>query len=67
MESVTQADPDRESIRIAYSPQEAADALGCCRGFIYSLMATGQLSSIKLGGRRFIRASTLTERLAEAN
>jgi excisionase family DNA binding protein len=51
---------------LAYSPQEAADALGCSRGFIYSLMDAGQLHSIKLGGRRLIPASVISEMLAEA-
>jgi len=60
----TQQAPDLGPL--AYSPQEAADALGCSRGFIYSLMATGQLRSVKLANRRFIPANAIAEILGEA-
>jgi excisionase family DNA binding protein len=53
-------------VPLAYSPQEAADALRCSRGLIYSLMDTGQLRSVKLGRRRFIPASAIAEKLNEA-
>lgn len=35
--------------RIAYSPQEAADALGCTRAHIYALIHRGKLRAYKVG------------------
>jgi excisionase family DNA binding protein len=52
--------------RLAYSPGEVAELLGCSRPFIYTLMADEKLPSLKLGGRRLIPAAAITEMLAEA-
>lgn len=49
-----------ESIkRLAYSPAEAADALGVSRATIHAWVKDGTIPSVKLGGRRLIRRSTL--------
>ncbi len=40
--------------RLAYSPEEAAEALGISRHLIYDLLRTGQLRSRKAGNRRLI-------------
>lgn len=45
--------------RIAYSPSEAAEALGVTRQHVYNLMAAGRLRSVKLGRCRRIPASAL--------
>lgn len=45
--------------RLAYSPDEAAAALGVTRQHIYALMARGQLRSVKLGRSRRIPADAL--------
>lgn len=44
---------------------EAAEWLGVSRSLIYTLMGTGELSSIKIGRRRFIPVVE-AERLIEA-
>jgi excisionase family DNA binding protein len=66
MESPTVEMADEQDFRIAYSPEEARRLLGCSRGFVYSLMDMGQLRSVKLGGRRFIPAAAIAEKMAEA-
>ncbi len=43
--------------RIAYSPTEAAEALGVSRQFVYNMMAAGLLRSVKLGRARRIPAA----------
>lgn len=48
--------------RLAYSPTEAALALGCTRQHIHNLIARGAIPSAKLGAKRLISATTL-ERL----
>jgi excisionase family DNA binding protein len=40
--------------RLAYSPEEAAEALGISRHLVYDLLRTGQLRSRKAGNRRLI-------------
>jgi excisionase family DNA binding protein len=40
--------------RLAYSPEEAAEALGISRHLVYDLLRTGQLRSCKAGNRRLI-------------
>lgn len=40
--------------RLAYSPDEAAEALGISRHLVYDLLRTGQLRSRKAGNRRLI-------------
>jgi excisionase family DNA binding protein len=50
--------------RLAYSPQEVADKLGVSRAMVYAQVSSGELRSIKFGGRRLIPASVLREILA---
>lgn len=52
------------SRRLFFGPQEVADLLGTSRGFIYNLIDSGSLRSLKLEGRRMIPASEL-QRLTE--
>jgi excisionase family DNA binding protein len=58
-----------ESDRTFLSPQEVADSLGASRGYVYRLIESGDLKSVKLGGRRFIPASEIQRltRMAEFN
>ncbi len=50
---------DRAVERLAYSPGEAAEALGVSRQHIYNLMNAGQLRSVSFGRSRRIAASEL--------
>lgn len=50
--------------RLAYSPAELADALGASRAWVYLRLDDGTIPSVKLGGKRLIRASVLEELLA---
>jgi excisionase family DNA binding protein len=45
--------------RVAYSPTEAALVTGLSRNTIYELIGSGQLRSVKVGGRRLIPASAI--------
>lgn len=45
--------------RLAYSPAEAAQALGISRARLYQLIEDGSIPSLKLGRRRLIRAEAL--------
>jgi excisionase family DNA binding protein len=49
--------------RLAYSPTEAAQALGCSRQTIYNRLDDGTLRAVKLGGRTLIPATVLAELL----
>jgi excisionase family DNA binding protein len=40
--------------RLAYSPTELTQALGCTRQHVQNLIARGELRSVKLGRRRLI-------------
>jgi excisionase family DNA binding protein len=53
--------PDvRERVdRLAYSPAEAAQALGISRARLYQLLDDGTLPSVKLGRRRLIRLAAI--------
>jgi excisionase family DNA binding protein len=54
--------------RLLYSIEEAAQLLGIGRTFMFELVATGQIASLKIGRRRKIPSSVLdayVERLAE--
>lgn len=58
MPPLSQAEPGNEHLRVkrlAYSPEEAAEALGISRHLVYDLLRTGQLRSRKAGNRRLIR------------
>ena len=50
--------------RLAYSPAEAASALGVCRATIYNLITRGELRVIKLGRSTRITASELDRLLS---
>lgn len=47
--------------KIAVPPAEAAGMLSISRARLYKLLATGELASVRLGGRRLIRVETLAE------
>ena len=47
--------------RLLYSVEEAAELLGIGRTFMFELVATGQVASLKLGKRRKIPRSALDE------
>lgn len=55
-----------DSGKIAYRIDEAVKASGLGRTFLYERMASGELKSIKLGGRRLILHSDLMEFLTHA-
>lgn len=52
--------------RLAYGPEEAAEALGVGRTHIFDLMRRGEIASIKSGRRRLIPASALHAYLEQA-
>jgi excisionase family DNA binding protein len=52
--------------KLAYSVEEAREALGIGRATIYELINSGRLHSIKVGARRIIPASALAELLGGA-
>lgn len=45
--------------RLAYSTAEVAEALGASEYLIKRLIASGEIGSVKLGGRRLIPAAAL--------
>lgn len=47
--------------RLAYSVDEACQALGIGRVLMYELINTGRVHSVKVGARRLIPASALVE------
>jgi excisionase family DNA binding protein len=51
--------------RMAYSPREAEELLGVGHSYIYELISSGKLRSIKVGGRRLIPHSAIAELLGE--
>ena len=51
--------------RTCVTPEEAAEMLGIGRTFLYSLLASGKLDSIKLGRRRLIPAEALERLVAD--
>ncbi len=56
---------DQVSARLAYSPQQAAEALGIGRTLIYQLIDSGSLRSLKIGRRRLIPRDAIVELLAD--
>lgn len=55
--------------RLAYTPAEAAEALGLCRATIYNLIARGDLRAVKFGRATRIMAAEINaaaERLVVA-
>jgi excisionase family DNA binding protein len=53
--------------RLLLTPVEAANALGLRRTRIYELMASGELSSVKIGRSRRVPVSALHEFIAMAS
>lgn len=53
--------------KIAYRIDEAVKASGLGRTFLYERIASGDLKSIKVGGRRLILHSDLVEFLTNSN
>jgi excisionase family DNA binding protein len=45
--------------RLLYRPAEAAEALGISRAYLFELLATGELQSLKIGASRRIPADAL--------
>ncbi|MNS81579.1 Helix-turn-helix domain protein [compost metagenome] len=52
--------------KLAYSPAEAAQALGIGRSTIFDLMRNGQLRRVKIGAKTVIPRSSLEALLAES-
>ncbi len=52
--------------KLAYSPAEAAQALGIGRSTIFDLMKNGQLRRVKIGAKTVIPRSSLEALLAES-
>ena len=50
--------------RLAFSPDEAAAAMGVSRDLVYDLLRTGQLGSVKAGRRRLISRQHIEDFLA---
>ena len=50
--------------RLAYSPTEAARKMGVGRTFLYELIASGALRTVKLGKRRLITIKAIQDCLA---
>jgi excisionase family DNA binding protein len=57
---------DGSTKRLAYSVEEACQALGIGRALAYELIMSGRIHSIKVGARRLIPASALAEFLGGA-
>jgi excisionase family DNA binding protein len=53
-----------EDDRLALSPIEAARKIGVSRTFLYQLIATGALRTVRLGKRRLITIKAIEECLA---
>ena len=69
--STEPAEPaEDQATPLLHSPAEAAAQLGVSRQFIYTLMESGELRSLKLGSARRVRHQDLVElidsRLEEA-
>lgn len=47
--------------KLTYRVEEAAEQLSISRRTLYELLRTGELSSIKIGGRRIIRRTDIME------
>ena len=58
--------PLSPNVALAYRVNDAAKVSGLSRTSLYELLATGQLRSIKVAGRRLISADALRELLGAA-
>lgn len=52
--------------RLAYSIKDAATALGISRSTLYRLINTGDLQTLRIGGRRLIQAPGIETMLSRA-
>ena len=62
----TTSNPTRSSVgleRLAYGIADAAFVSGISRSKLYELLNSGELTSVKIGARRLIRARDLAELL----
>lgn len=53
--------------RAALSPTEFAQAIGASRAWVYRRLDDGTIPSVKVAGKRLIRAEVLDELLAQAD
>ncbi len=53
------------SEKLAYRPDQVAEALGTSRDTVFRLLASGALRSFKIGAARFISAEALREFIRE--
>jgi excisionase family DNA binding protein len=51
--------PATGSVRLLYTPVEAAEALGISRSTLYVLLASGEIPSVRIGTSRRIRSTAL--------
>lgn len=56
-----------DTAKIAYRIDEAIKASGLGRTFLYERMASGELKSVKLGGRRLILHTDLVDFLTRSH
>lgn len=56
-----------ETHKLAYRIDEAVKASGLGRTFLYERIASGELKSVKIGGRRLIMRSDLVAFLENAD
>ena len=54
-----------DPVRLAYSPSEAAAALGVSRATVYKLLEDGTIPSCSIGRRRLIRREALEQFLVD--
>jgi excisionase family DNA binding protein len=51
--------PTTGTIKLLYTPMEAATALGISRSTLYVLLASGEIPSVRIGASRRIRGAAL--------
>ena len=56
--------PSPLAVKLSYTVDQAAQAIGVSRRTIYNLLSNCELASTKVGGRRLIRANDLQALLA---
>ena len=56
--------PADRPARMLYSAEEAAELLGIGRTFLFQLLATGEIDSVKIGRRRKITRDALDRYIA---
>lgn len=55
---------EKPSAKLAYTVQQACEAIGLGRNYLYVAMSKGSLRSFKAGRRRLISANALQEYVA---